>query len=100
MWKRTRVVILVVTLYVAGTVVAQRLGYKFGTNSAVRCRAGHVFRTIWIPGASVKSLRLGWFRFQWCPVGRHWTVVSPVKELALTAAEKESADMYHDLRIP
>jgi hypothetical protein len=100
MSKRYRLVVLFVAAYIVGTVVAQRRGYRFGTNSPVRCRSGHVFSTIWIPGASIKSLRLGWWRLQWCPVGRHWTVVTPVKEAELTSDELESLDSYHDVRIP
>ena len=52
---------------------------RYGGNVTVRCRQGHLFTTIWIPGASLKALRLGWWRFQRCPVGGHWSVVTPVK---------------------
>lgn len=38
----------------------------------VRCSAGHVFTTIWMPLGSLKAVRLGWKRWQYCPVGRHW----------------------------
>ncbi len=31
--------------------------------------------TVWIPGASVKSLRLGLWRLQWCPVEQRVTLV-------------------------
>jgi hypothetical protein len=34
---------------------------RLGGKVVVRCRSGHVYTTIWIPGASVKSLRLGWW---------------------------------------
>lgn len=43
----------------------------------VRCRAGHLFTTIWIPLASLKAARLGGQHFQRCPVGHHWTTVAP-----------------------
>ena len=59
-------------------------GYSLGWNTIVRCKQGHLFTTIWIPGASVKSLRLGSSRFQRCPVGKHWTRVRPVKDADLT----------------
>jgi len=72
---------------VAGTVV-------------VRCRAGHLFTTIWIPGASLKSVRLGWWRLQCCPVGRHWTLVTPVRESELTEDERAAARQVRDARIP
>jgi hypothetical protein len=85
---------------VAGTVVARRLGYKVGGNVVVRCRQGHLFTTIWIPGASLKSIRLGWARLQHCPVGKHWTLVTPVKDATLTDEERRIAGQYRDVRIP
>jgi hypothetical protein len=66
----------------------------------VRCRAGHLFTTIWIPGASIKSVRLGWLRLQRCPVGRHWTLVTPVRESDLTAEELTAARRVRDARVP
>src|SRR6478609_4711089 len=66
----------------------------------VRCRAGHLFTTIWIPGASLKSVRLGWWRIQRCPVGPHWSVVTPVRAVDLTADEKRAAGEARDVRIP
>jgi hypothetical protein len=99
--SRSRRIIIVITLsYVAGTVVARMRGYRFGRDVIVRCRQGHLFTTIWIPGASLKSLRLGWWRFQRCPVGSHWTLVSPVKESELTDAERRSAAEHRDIRLP
>jgi len=98
--RRRQLFVLAAALEVAGTVVARRLGYKVGGNTVVRCRAGHVFTTIWIPGASLKAVRLGWFRFQRCPVGQHWTLVSPVKDADLTESERTSADEHRDVRIP
>jgi hypothetical protein len=35
-------------------------GYPIGGKLIVRCRQGHLFTTIWIPGASLKAIRLGW----------------------------------------
>jgi hypothetical protein len=81
--------------------VAMKLrGYPIGGNLVVRCRQGHLYTTIWVPGASFKSLRLGWWRFQRCPVGRHWSIVTPVKDSELTAREKRSAHKHPDVRIP
>jgi hypothetical protein len=73
---------------------------RLGGNVVVRCRGGHLFTTIWIPAASLKSLRLGWWRLQRCPVGHHWSLVTPVRESALTDAEKRLARSYKDIRIP
>ena len=78
--KQRRVVFAAVVVgYVVGTIIAIQQGYSLGKNAVVRCRRGHLFTTVWIPGASVKSLRLGFWRFQWCPVGRHVDLVRPVK---------------------
>jgi hypothetical protein len=90
----------IIGLHVAGTVVARRRGYPLGGNVVVRCRAGHLFTTIWIPGASFKALRLGPARFQRCPVGPHWSLVTPVKTANLTDEERETAAARRDIRIP
>jgi hypothetical protein len=90
----------VVAFYVVSTVVARRRGYNMGGNVVVRCRQGHLFTTIWIPGASLKAVRLGWARLQRCPVGKHWSLVTPVKESELTDEEKKSAAAHRDVRIP
>ena len=100
--RRVRRVILLLAVAVdaLGMIVARRRGYKLGPNTLVRCRRGHVFSTIWIPGASVKSLRLGWFRFQRCPVGGHWTLVHPVRERDLGFVQRRRATARRDVRIP
>jgi hypothetical protein len=90
----------ILILDVVGTIVATLLGYRFGRNTLVRCRRGHLFTTIWIPGASFKSLRLGWWRGQWCPVGEHWSIVVPVRETDLTPDEALAAHGIKDIRIP
>ncbi|MHB2022356.1 MAG: hypothetical protein ACYCO3_03355 [Mycobacteriales bacterium] len=71
-----------------------------GFDRAVRCREGHLFTTIWVPLASLKAVR--WFgtRFQYCPVGHHWTGVVPLDTTSATPAELEEAAAVHDLRIP
>lgn len=91
--------------FVAGTMVLEAivmrlLGYRVGTHVVVRCRAGHMYSTIWIPGASVKALRLGIWRVQWCPVGRHWSIVKPVREAALGEDELAAAREQRDIRLP
>ena len=73
---------------------------RLAGNVPVRCRHGHLFTTIWIPGGSLKALRLGWWRFQWCPVVRHWSIVTPVRESELDEAERRAAAATVDLRIP
>ena len=73
---------------------------RIGGNVIVRCRAGHLFTTIWIPAVSAKALRLGWWRVQRCPVGRHWSLVTPVKVAELTEDERRFAREHHDIRVP
>lgn len=90
---------------VAASLLAETAGLwlqsrKLAGDVVVRCSQGHLFTTIWIPGASVKSLRLVWWRLQRCPVGGHWSLVRPVDESKLTEAERRSAHEHHDLRIP
>jgi hypothetical protein len=86
--------------YLVGTLVARRRGYKMGGNVVVRCHQGHLFTTIWVPGVSVKSIRLGWARVQRCPVGPHWSLVVPVKESDLSEEDRSRAHQHHDVRIP
>jgi hypothetical protein len=73
---------------------------RVGGNVIVRCRDGHLFTTIWIPGASVKAFRLGRWRYQRCPVGNHWSLVTPVRESELTDEEHELAHSRRDIRLP
>ena len=100
--RHSAVVIAAVVIVLAGgTVVARRRGYSgLGGNTVVRCRQGHIFTTIWIPGVSLKAIRLGWARLQRCPVGQHWSLVTPVKDSDLTDEDKRMAEQNHDVRIP
>lgn len=102
MSRRRVVTPVVVTIGViaGGTVVARLLGYKLGGNVIVRCRQGHVFTTLWIPGVKLKSLDLVVARVQRCPVGKHWSLVVPVRDADLTEGERRFAREHHDLRIP
>ncbi|MER5911106.1 hypothetical protein ABT124_11505 [Streptomyces sp. NPDC001982] len=93
-------VAVVAVVLVGATVVARRRGCRLGTNTVVRCRDGHLFTTIWIPGASFKSVRLGPYRRQYCPVGRHWAWVVPVRDADLTPEDRQRAEEHHDLRVP
>jgi len=49
---------------------------------------------------SIKAIRLGWFRFQYCPVGNHLTLVVLVRDSDLTNEERRIAARYHDGGIP
>lgn len=99
-WRRPAQLIAVVAAYAVGTGIARRRGYKVGGRVVVRCRKGHYFTTIWVPGLSLKAVRLGWARLQRCPVGNHWSLVVPVREADLTDEEKKSAAEHHDWPIP
>ena len=90
----------IVVFLLVGTVAARRRSNTAGGHTIVRCRAGHLFTTVWLPGGSLKTVRLGWWRIQHCPLGDHWTVVAPVKEANLTEAERELAAQHRDVRIP
>lgn len=81
-------------------VVARRRGSIWAADTVVRCLDGHLFTTLWIPGASLKAVRLGWWRFQRCPLRPHWTLVTPVKLSQLSQEEKRIASEHHDIRIP
>ena len=94
------VLVVVVVCYIVATLVARRRGYNMGGNVVVRCRKGHLFTTIWVPGASLKAVRLGWVRLQRCPVGKHWTLVTPVRDSDLTDEERRTAEEHRDVRIP
>ncbi|MGH3149660.1 MAG: hypothetical protein ACRDOB_02875 [Streptosporangiaceae bacterium] len=91
---------IAVSVIAGGTVAARLLGYKLGGNVIVRCRQGHVFSTIWIPGVKLKSLDLVVARVQRCPVGKHWSLVVPVRESELTEGERQFAKEHHDVPIP
>ena len=81
-------------------VLARRRGTVFAVDAMVRCQAGHLFTTYWIPGGSLKSIRLGPWRIQRCPVGRHWSLVTPVDVAALSDDERQLAAATHDAHIP
>lgn len=78
----------------------RRTGKLVGFRTIVRCARGHLFTTVWIPGASVKSLRLGPWRIQRCPVGQHWTVIRPAKLEKLSDEEREAARSQRDTFLP
>jgi hypothetical protein len=98
--RKAQLAAVSVAYVVVPTVVGRRLGYAFGPHCVVRCRDGHVFTTVWVPGVSLTAIRLGWWRFQHCPVGGHWSLVHPVRRADLTADELAEAEAARDLRLP
>jgi hypothetical protein len=97
---RPTLLIGLIATYVLGTLAARRRGYNLGRNVIVRCRRGHLFTTVWVPGMTLKSLKLGWWRLQWCPVGRHVSLVHPVKVSELNDEERRFAEEHRDVRLP
>jgi len=100
--SRRRIVGLAFLAGAVGTEAAalRRRGWGLAGDVVVRCREGHLFTTLWIPAVSVTSLRLGWWRVQRCPVGHHWSLVTPVERATLTPEEEQAAAGHHDLRLP
>ena len=98
--RRRKAFALGAAVAVVETAAVWRRAGKPGGNVVVRCRSGHLYTTIWIPGASVKSARLGPWRLQRCPVGAHWSIVTPVRESDLSARERRGAHEHRDLRVP
>ncbi|HEY3958320.1 MAG TPA: hypothetical protein VGM53_33565 [Streptosporangiaceae bacterium] len=98
--KRYRPLLIGVGLIGGGTIAGRLLGYNMGGKVVVRCRQGHLYTTIWIPGVKLKAVDLGVARIQYCPVGKHWSLVTPVRDSALTDAELQSAHEHHDTWLP
>ncbi len=70
--------------------------------SPVRCSAGHLFTTIWMPFLSLKAVRLADERYQHCPVGHHWATVTRL-DLGPVPPDPQQlaqAAQVHDIRIP
>jgi hypothetical protein len=95
-----KTIVIAAGVATGGTLIARRLGYNLGTNTIVRCRQGHVFTTIWIPGIKLKEIDLVIARIQRCPVGRHWSLVVPVRPETLTAEDRDFARAHHDIPVP
>jgi hypothetical protein len=92
--------LLFVAMALAEPLALKLRGYPIGGNLVVRCRKGHLFKTLWIPSVSVKAIRLGWWRIQRCPVGHHWALVTPVRPSELTESEKRLARGRKDSWLP
>ena len=98
--RSRRRLVIILGAFLLEPVAMKLRGYPMGGNLVVRCRKGHLFTTIWLPGASLKSVRLVWWRVQRCPVGNHWSIVTPVKKAELSADVKRSASEHKDIRLP
>jgi hypothetical protein len=98
--RRRRAAGLGLLAFVAEAATVWLRAGRLGGNVVVRCHDGHLFTTIWIPGVSVKSARLGPWRLQRCPVGGHWSIVTPVKESDLSLWQRRRAGARKDIRVP
>ena len=84
-----------------GAAAGQKRGYSgMGGDTIVRCSPGHLFTTKWIVGSSVKAVRLGYKRYQRCPVCKKWRIVAPVPDDELTDEDRRIAAEHHDTRLP
>lgn len=81
-------------------VVASRRGSLIKPKTIVECRHGHRFTSLWVPGVSFKAIHFLWWRFQYCPVGEHFSLVTPVKVSKLADDELQLARSRHDINIP
>ncbi len=66
----------------------------------VRCSKDHVYTSIWVPLASFKSLRVGWRRWQRCPVGKHWAMTYRLDQESAPPELLTQAAAVHDWHIP
>ena len=98
--RALRPLAIVAGILAVGTFAARKLGYEIGGNVVVRCRRGHLFTTLWVPGINLKAIDLGIARIQHCPVGRHWSLVVPVRGRDLTDQERQDAAAHHDIWLP
>ena len=86
--SRTMIMAVIITLAIIAVggigawVLGGRMrdrGLKFGPDTLVQCRDGHIFTTKWMPGVSFNAIRFGPTRYQYCPVGKHWTFIRPIR---------------------
>lgn len=97
----TRFVLLGLLASAASALAARAAGFRgVGSWTLVQCRRGHHFTTLWIPFASFQSLRLGPWRVQWCPVGRHVSLIHPIREASLDEAALTDARAWRTRPIP
>jgi len=99
--KRRRAIVIASALTAAEALILRnRRGTLLSAHAIVRCNQGHLFTTIWIPGVSLKAARLGPWRLQRCPIGQHWTIVTPVQVAELSTEERAGAESVRDTRVP
>ena len=84
-------IVAVSVVFIALNLIIRKKGYSVPGKTVVRCSKGHIFKTVWIEGGSLKAVRLGPLtRYQYCPVGKHWAIIHPVKDGDLTSKDKQT----------
>lgn len=80
-----------------GRYLGRRYPQRF--DPVVECSQEHRYRSLWVPGGSLKAVR--WFnrRFQWCPVGRHWSWTRRIDAGQLSEDQLSAANAVHDFRV-
>jgi hypothetical protein len=83
---------IIVAVVLAKVVYSKSRGRPaVGGRVIVRCSKGHLFTANWSPLGSLTSIRLGYARFQRCPVGNHWALLRPVNVGDLSEEERQIA---------
>ena len=88
MWLGLLILVAVGILVVVMNLRARRRGFAIPGTTPVRCSQGHLFTTLWIPGASIKAVRLGFKRYQRCPVCERGRLIHPVRPEELSEDER------------
>jgi hypothetical protein len=92
---------IVIVVAVTGSRAGHSRGYSgMGGETVVRCSKGHLFMTVWIPGSSLKAVRLGYKRYQRCPVCEKWRMVVPVADSELSEEDRRVAAEHRTGRLP
>jgi hypothetical protein len=92
---------VVIVIAVVGGRAGRNRGYEgMGGDTIVRCSRGHLFTTLWIVGSSFKAVRLGYKRYQRCPVCQKWRIVVPVPRSELSDKVRRVAAERHDIKLP
>jgi hypothetical protein len=99
LWGLSTIVVVVLAIYFFAYLMKQK-GYSFGKNTIVKCGKGELYTTIWIPGGSLKAIRWGMIRYQWCPVGKHFSSARIMRASDLSNEEIAIAGQVHDIYIP
>lgn len=94
------IVILVILVVFAVMAAGGLLGVFDRYQRPVRCSAGHLFTTIWVPLGSIKAVRLGPRRWQHCPVGHHWATIERLDPSTAAPADLQAAAAVHDVHVP